>query len=206
MINLKKSLGTRLFIIAFLTLALLIPSFLIQELISERESRRDSVANEISQKWGDKQVIIGPLLSVPYKHYFKNSDTIEQAIRYAHFLPDKLTIEGSIIPEMRYRGIYEVIVYNSKLSLSGSFPSLDLSGLNVPPEHFLPDEAFVSVGISDMTGIKDFISVNWDGKDYQANPGIESNDVLKSGISIVPSLEAGKANQFNFEMNLNGSS
>ncbi|HKL19941.1 MAG TPA: cell envelope integrity protein CreD [Halalkalibaculum sp.] len=206
MFNLKKSLGTRLFIIAFLTLALLIPSFLIQELISERESRRDSVANEISQKWGDKQVIIGPLLSVPYKHYFKNSDTIEQAIRYAHFLPDKLTIEGSIIPEVRYRGIYEVIVYNSKLSLSGSFPSLDLSGLNVPPEHFLPDEAFVSVGISDMTGIKDFISVNWDGKDYQANPGIESNDVLKSGISIVPSLEAGKANQFNFEMNLNGSS
>lgn len=206
MFNLKKSLGTRLFIIAFLTLALLIPSFLVQELISERESRRDTVSNEISEKWGKEQVIVGPMISVPYNHYISNNEKVEQTIRYAHFLPENLTIEGSIIPEVRYRGIYEVIVYNSKLSLSGNFPPLDLNGLNVPTESFLPDDAFVSVGITDMTGIKDFISINWNNKDYLANPGIESNDVLHSGISIAPKLSSGTGYQFDFEMNLNGSS
>lgn len=206
MFNLKKSLGTRLIIIAFLTLALLIPSFLVQELISERESRRDTVSNEISEKWGKEQVIVGPVISVPYNHYISNNEKMEQTIRYAHFLPENLTIEGSIIPEVRYRGIYEVIVYNSKLSLSGNFPPLDLTGLNVPTENFLPDDAFVSVGITDMTGIKDFISINWNNKDYLANPGIESNDVLHSGISIAPKLSSGTGYQFDFEMNLNGSS
>lgn len=205
MINLKKSLGARLFIIAFLTLALLIPSLLIQELISERENRRDSVANEISQKWGKKQTIIGPLITIPYRHYVKSDEKVEQAIRYAHFLPENLTIEGSMIPEVRYRGIYEAIVYNTKLMFSGNFPPIDLSGLSIPADDFLPASAYISVGISDMTGIKDFISINWDGKKYLANPGIESNDVLNSGISITPDLAVGQVYPFEFEMNLNGS-
>lgn len=206
MINLKKSLGIRLFIIAFLTLALLIPSVLIQELIHERESRRDSVADEISQKWGKKQTLIGPLITIPYRHYFNSADKVEQTIRYAHFLPEQLTIEGSIVPEMRYRGIYKVIVYNSKLNLSGNFPSLDLSALNIAPEDYLIDEAFVSVGISDMTGIKDFVSISWDGRDYAANPGIKTNDVLQAGISIAPDITAGSEYRFDFDLNLNGSS
>lgn len=205
MINLKNSLGIRLSIIAFLSLILLIPSLLIQDVISEREQRRDSVAGEISQKWGNEQTIAGPIISVPYKHSYKNGEIVEQAIRYAHFLPENLTIEGSITPEVRYRGIYKVIVYNSKLSISGVFPPVDLNSLDIPSEDFLPEDAFVSVGISDMTGIKDFIKINWNSKEYFANPGIKSNDVLASGISISPDFEAGKEYPFNFELNLNGS-
>ncbi|GAA5522746.1 cell envelope integrity protein CreD [Aliifodinibius salicampi] len=205
-LNLKHSIGARLSIIAFLTLVLLIPSFLIQDLISERESRRDSVVEEVSQKWGKGQKITGPVISVPYRYYFGNDDEVEQAIRYAHFLPEDLSIEGSIVPEERYRGIYKVIVYNSSLSISGNFASIVPSSLNIPPEDFMIEEAFVSVGISDMTGIKEAIIINWDNEEYTANPGIESNDVLESGISISPELIAGKKSHFNFEINLNGSS
>lgn len=204
--NIKHSLGIRLSIIGFLTLILLIPALLIQNLISERELRRDSVADEISQKWGSEQAIVGPVISIPYKHFFKSEDNIVQTIRYAHFLPENLNIEGSITPEVRYRGIYKVIVYNSKLSISGNFPSIDLNGFKIPIVDFLPDDAFVSVGISDMNGIKEFVKINWDGKEFLANPGIESTDVLASGISISPSLESGKEYQFDFELNLNGSS
>lgn len=206
-LQLKHSMAARLAIIGFLTMVLLIPSFLIQDLISEREHRRDSVAGEISEKWGKEQVITGPLISIPYRHYYKSGDTVEQTIRYAHFLPENLNIEGSIMPEVRYRGIYEVIVYNSKLSISGNFPSIDLQRLNVPSKDFLPEDAFVSVGISDMAGIREFIKINWNNKEYVASPGIESNDVLESGISISPEVEAGdKEYHFDFELNLNGSS
>lgn len=205
-LNLKHSIGARLSIIAFLTLVLLIPSFLIQDLISERESRRDSVVEEVSQKWGKGQTITGPVISVPYRYYLGNDDEVEQAIRYAHFLPEDLSIEGSIVPEERYRGIYKVIVYNSSLSISGNFASLVPSSLNIPPEDFMIEEAFVSVGISDMTGIKEAIKINWDNEEYTANPGIESNDVLESGISISPDLIAAKKSHFDFEINLNGSS
>lgn len=204
--NLKHSLGIRLSIIGFLTLILLIPSVLIQNLISERENRRDSVADEISQKWGSEQAIVGPVISIPYKHYFNSEENTEQTIKYAHFLPENLNIEGTVAPEVRYRGIYKAIVYNSKLSISGNFPSIDLNGFKIPIEDFLPGDAFVSVGITDMNGIKEFVTINWDGEEYLANPGIESNDVLASGISISPALETGQAYQFDFELDLNGSS
>lgn len=206
-LNLKHSIGARLSIIAFLSLLLLIPSFLIQDLISERNDRRDSVAEEISQKWGKEQTIIGPIISVPYRHYFKTNDQMEQTIRYAHFLPEDLNIKGSIAPEVRYRGIYKVIVYNSNLSISGNFPSPDPNSLSIPLKDFLLSDAFVSVGISDMTGIKDFIKIDWNDEKHLADPGIKSNDVLESGISISPDLETGdKAYHFNFDLNLNGSS
>lgn len=204
--NLKQSIGIRLFIIAFLGLILLIPSFLIQGLISERQNRRTSVADEIGQKWGNEQAIVGPVITVPYKQYYKSGDQEEQTIRYAHFLPKNLNIKGSITPEVRYRGIYKVIVYTGKLSISGTFPSLNLSGFSVPARNFIPEDAFVSVGISDMTGIKDFIKINWNGKEYSANPGIASSDVLTSGISVSPGLEAGKKYHFDFDLKLNGSS
>jgi len=206
MFNLKHSLGIRLAIIVFLSVALFIPSILIQELISERENRRDSVADEISQKWGTEQVIVGPVITVPYKHFYNSNDEMEHTIRYAHFLPENLIIEGTITPETRYRSIYEVIVYNSTLSISGNFSSLDLNDFNMPLEDFLPEEAFVSVGISDMTGINELVTINWDDEKYVANPGIESNDVLKSGVSISPVIEAGREYQFDFKLNLNGSS
>jgi len=205
-LNLKHSLGARLSIIALLTLILLIPSLLIQDLISERKNRRDAVAEEVSQKWGNEQIVTGPVITVPYTYYFKNEDRFDQTIRYAHFLPKDLNINGSITAEERYRGIYKVIVYNSDLSISGHFLSPDPGKLNIPPKDFLINDAFVSVGISDMKGIKDFININWENKQYSASPGIESNDVLESGISFSPDLETGnKEYHFDFDINLNGS-
>lgn len=207
MIKLKHSIGARLFIVAFLTLILLIPSFLIQFLISEREERSESVADEISQKWGQEQTITGPVISIPYKYHFEMNDKMEQIIRYAHFLPDNLDIKGSIASEVRYRGIYKAIVYQSNLTISGSFSSPNLNSLSIPPEDFMTDDAFVSVGISDMTGIKEFININWNSRNYIANPGIETDDVIESGISFSPNLEAGNQKyDFTFDLILNGSS
>lgn len=206
LLNLKHSIGARLAIIALLSLALLIPSFLIQELISERENRRNSVAEEISQKWGKKQTITGPVISVPYRHFSRVGESVEHAIQYAHFLPENLEIEGSVIPEIRYRSIYEVVVYNSKLSISGNFSPVNLNGFKVPPENFIPGDALVSVGISDMSGIKEFVKINWNNTEYVASPGVESKDVLESGISISPNIETGKKHHFTFELNLKGSS
>ena len=205
--NLKQSIGARLFIIAFLSLILLIPSLLIQQLISERENRRDSVAREISKKWGNEQTVIGPIISIPYQHYLENGNNAERTIRYAHFLPESLNITGTIESEERYRGIYKAIVYNSMLTINGNFSFLDLNALNIPPEDYLIDDAFVSVGISDMTGINDFITIKWNNQEYVANPGIESNDILETGISFSPDIGSGNQEySFSFDLNLNGSS
>ncbi|WP_340102922.1 cell envelope integrity protein CreD [Rhodohalobacter sp. 8-1] len=206
MTNLKNSLGIRLIIIAALSLLLLIPAILIQNVISERENRRDAVAEEIGQKWGREQSVVGPVLTIPYSHSVKTDDGTYTSKRYAHLLPESLMINGAIQPELRYRGIYEVVVYNSNVTVSGNFSAVTLNSLGVSPDDFLLDDAFVSVGISDMAGIKEAITINWNDDEFVASPGIESADVLSSGISIFPEVEAGRDYTFDISLDLNGSS
>ncbi len=203
----KYSIGIRLAIIAFLTLILLIPALMIQSLITERKERRDSAANEISEKWGNSQTLTGPVLSIPYYSYLKDdNNNLIRNINYAHFLPEDLRIKGTIQPEIRYRGIYEVVVYSSKLSFSGVFNPPDLNDLNIPVQDIIWKDALLSVGISDMKGIQDFIEILWNKETYSANPGVESKDVLFSGISINPLLKDGQTKyEFNVQINLNGS-
>ena len=57
--RLAESVLVKLALIGVLTLLLLIPSVWIQSLISERQSRQESVTREISEKWSGSQLIEG---------------------------------------------------------------------------------------------------------------------------------------------------
>ena len=167
-IDIKNSIGTRLFIIAVLTLLFLIPAVMIQSLISERKARRDVAASEISASWGSKQTLVGPIISVPYfSHVKDDKNNLITTTKYAHFLPEDVQIKGSLQPEIRYRGIYKVVVYNSVLSISGDFDTINMSELNIPKKDVLWKDAFLALGISDMKGIKEFIYVDWNGKNIK---------------------------------------
>ena len=126
---------------------------MIQEIISERETRRDSVIDEISEKWGQKQMLVGPMLTIPYRFYLVDRDDPDPIKRYVHLLPEKLDVNGSIASAAV---IYDVL-YNSRMSVSGNFSPLTPGSLGIPLQDFMFDEAFMSVGISDMTGIKESI-------------------------------------------------
>ena len=206
--GLKNSMGLRLGIIALLTLILLIPASMIQSTIEERQERRDSVISEINQKWGTSQILAGPVLTVPYRYYYRNAkDEIMSSINYLHFLPTSLQIIGKVNPEIRYRGIYEAVLYNSEIEFSGVFNSLDYSKFKIPQNDILWHDAFVAIGISDMKGIQDLISLKWNDSTIEPNPGIATNDVLDAGISAPISVDPKKQeNKFNFKINLNGSS
>ncbi len=94
-----------------LILILLIPSAMLTSLIDERERTRNEAIREVSSKWGDRQMIGGPVLTVPYRTTYKDEKGVFQPTTgYAHFLPENLIINGKVDPQTRYRGIYEVIL------------------------------------------------------------------------------------------------
>jgi len=206
--RLKNSVGLRLAIIGFLSLVLLIPAALIQGLITEREQRRDSAVFEASDKWGESQIIAGPILTVPYKNLIKDDKgNLVSVIEYAHFLPENLTINAELFPEIRYRGIYEMILYNSKLQLRGNFAPPDFNKFNIPLENILWKDMFLALGVSDLKGIRNNITINWNGEELVANPGIESKDILATGISVKPKIATSSENYvFAVDLDLNGSS
>jgi inner membrane protein len=202
----KESLGLRLTIIAVLTIVLLVPAFLIEDLIRERKDRRDNAADEISSKWGDDQTLIGPVLTIPFKETVTIEEKTETRIRYAHFLPEELNVNGAIYPETRYRGIFEAVIYESDIEMSGYFMTPDLTQFNVPKNNFLPDQAFITLGISDMKGISEFISLTVNKTTLEAEPGVESTGVVESGITFGPNgLDIYEAMDFEMKIDLNGS-
>ena len=206
---LGQSVTVKFIVIGLLTLALLIPSLMISELIREREQTRDEAIREVSSKWGNNQTLVGPVLTVPYRTWVKKSDgEVTFKTQHAHFLPERLSIDGVVNPEIRYRGIYKVILYESKITFSGDFIRPDFKTLGIDSGQVLWEQAFVSVGIPDMRGIQEDIKIGFDGKEYGVSPGLTSRDVMESGVAAriaLPNDPARSSYTFNFSLNLNGS-
>ena len=200
-----QSVTFKLIIIGFLILVMLVPGAMIRNLISEREQTKLEVISEIGSKWGFGQTLNGPVLSIPYYHFIEQDDETYREIRYAHFLPGELVVHADITPEVRYRGIYKTVVYNTVLKVSGSFGFPDTDKLKIEQGLVLLDDAFLQVGITDMRGIQQVLPFEWDQRVLEVEPGIPTNDISGSGFHVKISLEERAQFDFAFELNLNGS-
>lgn len=133
--------------------ALLVPHWAIQDLIAEREGRRDEVRAEIARAWAEPQALVAPMLQVPYRvpagrdagagtpHWRRGSLTL---------LPAALTAEVALQPETRRRGLFEAVVYGARVALSGSF-ALPEAGLpDMPDAEILWREAVLLAGSNDL--------------------------------------------------------
>ena len=58
--NLRTSVIARLLVMGLILIGLLIPLTMVQAVVSERATRRDLVAEEVSGTWGGAQTIAGP--------------------------------------------------------------------------------------------------------------------------------------------------
>lgn len=213
----KQSISIRLITIGIIILLLLIPVSMVEHLIIEREARQEEAIQEVSSKWGEQQTIRGLVLNVPYKTYAKvyegektDKFKLVESREYAHFLPEVLNISGDISPEIRYRGLYEVIVYNSKINLKGNFISPSFAEWKIDNANILWEQATLSLGLSDLRSIQENISVKWNDQQLFFNPGVESNDVIENGISTRLALDHSdsipKKYDFSLALNFNGSS
>ncbi len=208
----KNSVGLKIFTIVFLILILLIPISMVENLIREREIYQENVIAEVSDKWGKHQTITALILTVPYYTYstVKNEDNSEKIVKtkqLAHFLPSDLNISGNIKPEKRYRGIYEVVVYNCNLNISGHFNQPDFKKLNIDQASIDWPQASLELGLSDLRSIQNDVHINWLDKKLNFDPGVKNNDVISSGITTTILL-SDSTEQYDFDLSLtfNGSS
>jgi inner membrane protein len=197
----------KLLTISALILILMVPTEMVKSLIGEREGRKNGVIKEISAKWGREQTLTGPMISVPYLKHIKNEQgEIITMTRHLQVLPDRVDIDGRIVPEIRYRGIFQAVLYHTTLSIDGSFSRVPLETLHIAPEDMLWSDAVICLGISDTRGIQDCTMAAFNGKPLAIGPGVESTDGIAAGISAPIQLsDSGKRYPFHIELNLKGS-
>ncbi|QYA25621.1 cell envelope integrity protein CreD [Gramella sp. MT6] len=222
---LKNSITARMFIIGILSLILLIPLFMVQDLIRERAERQENVVTEINVKWGDAVILYGPVLRVPYRSFREKQITNSQKevitesieeIEYFYFFPDKLKIESNINPEIKKRGIYKTSVYKSKTSISGSFSAPDFSNEDISKENILWDKARIIFNTSNLKGVNEQINIEIGNSEYTFNTRYQQKNTLPSAHQNLYLMESevlnpidlpiDKAISFNMRVSVNGSS
>jgi len=215
--DLKNNIYVKIGVIVLLTLLLLIPKVMIENLIHEREYRQTLAINEVSAKWGKVQTLAGPIVSIPYYRYVRQKsnkndsrDTTTNIVRvkeHLHFLPNDLKINGQVFPEKRYRALYEIVVYTSQVNISGVFKDINFKDFDIPMQNILFDKAFISIGISDLRGIEKQIDLNWNNDKLSFNPGTVTKDVVRSGINARIPLKVSNNSlyKFSFKLDLKGS-
>jgi inner membrane protein len=204
----KNKLVIKAFFIAFLILALLIPTFIIMYLVNERKERKQEVTREISNKWSAAQTITGPFLIIPYTENASNNGNAVTVKKDLYLLPEQLNINGTIEPEIRYRSIYKVPVFTAKpITLSGKFAKHNFNTIGINPVLLKWNEAKLCIGISDLKGIKQQ-TIKWNNQLLNMESGLPENNIVWQGISVPVELDASfidKENSFSVQLTLQGS-
>ncbi len=195
--------------IGCLVLILLVPLFMIQSLVRERQARRSEAEAEMFSSWGGEQTIGGPVLTVPFiERVVDSAGKRVETVSVAHFLPEELSIKGTMAPEKRKRGMYEATLYTSRLSLKGSFAQPDFSGWRVDPADILWADAYLSVELPDMRALQDRVSIAWGSWTAEFRPGKGSAGLfageIRAPLRGLAAAGQGRALPFSFELGLRG--
>ncbi|EHQ25425.1 cell envelope integrity protein CreD [Mucilaginibacter paludis] len=206
----KESVIVKLSIIAALILLLLIPSAWIQNLITEREGTHQQVLDDISNNWSGSQLIQGPILIVPYKREIKELDSNKKEVirlinETLYVLPQNLNIKANVITDVLHRGIFDAVVFNSKVLINGNFGKLELVKQGIDPSWVQYDKVRLVFSISDLKGLKSNPVLQLNGQKFTAEPDFGAQSPLDKGLQVSFSLPKDDELNFNFDLDLKGS-
>lgn len=206
--KINQSITFKALVIGFLTIILLIPGIMIQDLIRERQDRSVETIEKINAKWSNAQTICGPVLTIPYTTQVDaNNKTVLQEHTIS-ITPENLNIDTQLFPEERYYGIYKTILYKSEIDLSGNFDKINYQKTDNSTIHW--EQAYLTIGVSDLRGITENISFTLDNKQYPVeaagNYDRLMGKILVVSLNNADTLLTGQPLNFNCKIKLNGSS
>ena len=222
--TLIKKLGrpVRLIAVAVLALILLIPLNMVRSVVHERHATYRGVVADISSSWSGDQRVAGPILVVPYSERIEVRDEFitpegerkisqrwETCQRRAVILPDVLSYDGNLVPEMRHRGIYQVQVYTANLVVSGVFRNLRAAVESLVSEDRLEEidwsKAVVGFGVSDPRGLVEVDGFEFNGHAAKPKPGTDVGELLPAGFHVSVGDAVSDTLEFTLPMVVRGS-
>lgn len=181
-------------------LLLLIPLAWVEGLVRERLGRWNEAHAEITSTWSGPQTIAGPVLEVPLRFSDERrlaDGTVEIVVseRSAFFLPREVSWKGTVVPEVRSRGIFEVAVFEAELQAQVHFRRPDPLTLARRPVEVLWDRARLVIGVGETRGIGGGLRIAAGNRELTVVPGgIGGSGPLGRGVhAVIPGLAESSA-------------
>ena len=196
----------RFAIVGSIAVALLLPLAIIQNLVDERECYYHTAAQSITDGWGNAQTLTGPLLIVPQRSAGVWEMEGKPAPRMA-ILAQRVNAEIHVQHEVRRRGIFEVPVYVTNVTIEGAFPTHNLANSQDFEGSLDWSKAKIVFAISDTHGIRNVTLTAANGQ-RELQP-LASNAWLTGGLQADVDLKAiqgqGDDATFGLSLSLRGS-
>ena len=187
----KDSISLKILAIALVGGICFVASVLVLALIEDRQNHFDEAKQEIANTWGNRQVVVGPMI------ISTNAEGVD-----TYLLPETLQYETVLLPEVRSRGIFKSIVYTSTVKVSGEFRGGDIERVLSQGNRM----ATFSISTTDTRGIEKQFDLTWSGNTYAFNPGSGASFIESSGLhAFVPIDSNLEKIPFSFELQLKGS-
>ncbi|MGP5157307.1 inner membrane CreD family protein [Pseudoalteromonas prydzensis] len=175
----KQKLETKLVIIIGLIVLLLVPIFMIQNLIDERAELQQQVQADIAKSSSGEQQVIGPFIQVQFiETHTLEGNTTEQ-LRTLLLLPETLTINSELSSFEKYRGIYKALLYRSANHFAGQF---NTEALNEIADKKIK-QVHMIMAIKDIRGIGQGSAMRINNQEYALQPGTKLLQ-LPEGVNI----------------------
>ncbi len=190
--NLRHSALFKVLALLALTLLLCIPLSEIDGLIRERGASQNEAAEELARTYSGPQTLVGPLIVVPYVERWRETErnergqiigTVERSTEMGHLVfPEKLDLQGRLLPQERYRGIFRIPFYTLDGRMGGRFGAFDPAAIARSEKNSTLElgTPYVALGFSDLRGLEGSPALTVGGESRV--PGIDERTWLARGI------------------------
>jgi len=195
----SASMGIKLFFLCALALIMSIPAFFVDNLVDDRVTSEKSVFQDVGQRAGGAQSLLGPTLLVPYTRPSGTKDVAPIHSIYAVF-PTHASVSVATHTEERKRSLFRVPVYQADTNFHASFDLSSKPSLN--PDATLDwQNATLVLGVTELRGLLSDATVTLGGRSSSLAPlpdmpsinlGTGDTDPLKLGIVGAPAGDIAK--------------
>jgi len=152
--GLGHSVGLKLLLVCFLVLVMGIPTLFISAISFERVGRADAVTQEVSERYGGPQTLLGPVLHIPYGVKDKYGEF--SAYRDYVIFPETGTVDiKDLQTTIRKLSLFKVPTYQADAHFAAKFVLPDRHELEASGQVFFWEDALITIGLSDVRGLRD---------------------------------------------------
>lgn len=169
-------------LILLLAVLLLIPEGLVFWLVNNRKQYFDEASSSIADSWGREQVLCSPYLIFP-KETTDSKGRIEQSTWC--FFPDSLSVEAEVHSEVRQRGIFKCMLYETDVVMEGFFSDIPREVLSMSGESVLKlERGHIALSIGDPLGLNSELRMQVMGDQALPLTPIDLEDAQQEGHTV----------------------
>lgn len=204
-----KAAAIKIGVIVGLAIALCVPVLMIQNLVAERQQRRDEAVNGIAEGWGKRQIVAGPYVAIPFERTFMSPvDGMQHTASQVFHAPiESVSWSVSANISEKARGIYKTRVYNATFEAHGTLKLPARSSLEDGKSKYRWGTPRLAIGIHDPRGFRAAEPASVGSRRAEFAPGT-GEPAFPGGLHVLlPELQATAPQtlDFSFSLELGGS-